>query len=69
MERFFDIVLSLIAVLVLSPLFLVVMVSLKLSGEGEIFTFSQELEKMGSNLNFLNLPPCSRIVKILALGL
>lgn len=47
MERFFDIVLSLIAVLVLSPLFLVVIVSLKLSGEGEIFYFQSRVGKNG----------------------
>ena len=47
MERFFDILLSLIAVLVLSPLFLVVMVFLKLSGEGEIFYFQSRVGKNG----------------------
>ena len=49
MERFFDITFSLIAILILSPLFLVVIVSLKLSGEGEIFYFQSRVGKNGAN--------------------
>ena len=48
MERFFDITFSLIAILILSPLFLVVIVSLKLSGEGEIFYFQSRVGKNGA---------------------
>ena len=41
MERFFDILFSGLALVVLSPFFLLIILILKLSGEGEIF-FSQE---------------------------
>src|SRR5580765_5301790 len=37
MQRFTDIILSLIVIMILSPLFLVIIIILKLTGEGEVF--------------------------------
>jgi lipopolysaccharide/colanic/teichoic acid biosynthesis glycosyltransferase len=42
-KRFFDILFSLIALLVLSPILLVVMIILKLTGEHEIFYFQERI--------------------------
>ncbi|MCK5575259.1 MAG: sugar transferase [Sphingomonadales bacterium] len=46
MKRLLDIVLSLIALIILLPLFVPIMIALKLSGEGEIF-YSQERMGLG----------------------
>lgn len=46
MQRFFDILLSSVALIVLSPIILVLMIVLKFSGEGEIF-FRQERIGLG----------------------
>lgn len=37
MQRFFDILLSIIAILILSPLFLIIIIALSLTGEREVF--------------------------------
>lgn len=47
MQRFFDIVLSGIAILILSPLFIVVIIVLKFTGEGEVFYVQKRVGKGG----------------------
>ena len=47
MERFFDIILSGLALLVLSPIFIIVIFILKLTGEGEIFFLQERVGKDG----------------------
>ena len=47
MERFFDIILSGLALLVLSPVFIIVISILKLTGEGEIFFLQERIGKDG----------------------
>ena len=47
MERFFDILFSALALLVLSPLLLPIVLILKLSGEGEIFFLQERIGKGG----------------------
>ena len=56
MNRFFDIVFSIFALLLLSPLLIPVVIVLR-SGEGEVF-FLQEREEMVKTLNFLNSLRC-----------
>jgi len=47
MQRFFDMVLSLLALLVLSPLLIPVLIILRLSGEGEICYVQQRVGRSG----------------------
>lgn len=47
MQRFLDIVLSSIAILILSPLLLIIMIVLKFTGEGEIFYKQERVGKEG----------------------
>ena len=47
MDRFFDIIFSSIALLLLSPLLLPVVIILKLTGEREIFFFQDRIGKGG----------------------
>ena len=47
MERFFDIVLSTLALLALSPLLIPIVVVLKFTGEGEVFFFQERIGKGG----------------------
>lgn len=47
MERFFDILLSGIALLILSPLVLPIIITLRLTGEGEIFFLQERIGKSG----------------------
>ena len=42
MQRLLDIFFSLMALIALSPLFLITMIALKFTGEGEIFFFQAE---------------------------
>jgi lipopolysaccharide/colanic/teichoic acid biosynthesis glycosyltransferase len=49
MERFFDIFFSTIALLILSPIFIIIIIFLKFTGEGEIF-FLQERVGKGSKV-------------------
>ena len=51
MQRFFDIVFSLAALLFLSPLILPIMIVLKLSGEGEIFFLQKRVGRGGKPFN------------------
>lgn len=47
MQRFLDIVLSSVAILVLSPLLLIIMIILKFTGEGEVFYKQERVGKDG----------------------
>jgi len=49
MQRFVDIILSLIVIAILSPLFLVIIIILKLTGEGEVF-YRQQRVGLGGQL-------------------
>jgi lipopolysaccharide/colanic/teichoic acid biosynthesis glycosyltransferase len=60
MQRFFDILFSGLAILVLSPLLLSVVIILKLSGEGEVF-FKQE--RIGKDLKKFSLLKFATMVK------
>ena len=42
-KRFFDILFSVVALVILSPLFIVVIILLRLSGEGEVFYFQKRV--------------------------
>jgi len=53
MQRFFDIVFSGLALVVLSPLIVPIMVALKLTGEGEIFYVQQRVGKNGEMFGLL----------------
>jgi lipopolysaccharide/colanic/teichoic acid biosynthesis glycosyltransferase len=53
MQRFFDIVFSGLALLVLSPLIIPIMIVLKLTGEGEIFYVQQRVGKGGKMFGLL----------------
>ena len=46
LQRFFDMVFSGMALIVLSPLFTIVIIILKFTGEGEIFFFKRGLEEI-----------------------
>ena len=60
MERFFDILLSGTALLVLAPIFLVVILILRFSGEGEVF-FSQN--RVGKNKEIFRLQKFATMLK------
>ena len=47
MERFFDIIFSGLALLALSPFFVIIILILKFSGEGEVFFFQERIGKDG----------------------
>ena len=47
MERFFDIIFAGLALLVLSPFFVIIILILKFSGEGEVFFFQERIGKDG----------------------
>ncbi len=53
MQRFFDIIFSVLALLVLSPLLIPIMIALKLTGEGEIFYVQQRVGKDGKPFGLL----------------
>ena len=47
MDRFFDILFSLIALLLLSPLLVPIVIALRLTGEGEVFFLQERIGKSG----------------------
>jgi lipopolysaccharide/colanic/teichoic acid biosynthesis glycosyltransferase len=49
MDRFFDILFSLIALLLLSPLLVPIVITLRLTGEGEVFFLQERIGKSGEN--------------------
>lgn len=49
MQRFFDVLLSGVALLVLSPLIIPVMIVLRLTGEGEVFYFQERVGRYGKH--------------------
>jgi lipopolysaccharide/colanic/teichoic acid biosynthesis glycosyltransferase len=53
LQRFFDILFSGLALILLSPLFLIVMIILKFTGEGEIFYVQPRVGKDGKLFNLL----------------
>lgn len=53
MQRFFDIIFSLLALLVLCPLLLPIVIVLKLTGEGEVFFLQKRVGKGGNLFNLL----------------
>jgi len=53
MQRFFDILFSALALLVLAPIFIPIMIALKLTGEGEIFYIQQRVGKDGKMFGLL----------------
>ena len=53
MQRFFDILFSSAALIVLSPLMIPVMVILKFTGEGEVFYVQQRVGKDGKMFGLL----------------
>lgn len=53
MERFFDIIFSLLAFLVLAPLFLPITIILRFTGEGEIFFSQERIGKSGESFMLL----------------
>jgi len=53
MQRFFDIIFSGLALVVLSPLIVPIMIALKLTGEGEIFYVQQRVGKNGKMFGLL----------------
>ena len=53
MERLFDIVLSGLGLVILIPLFLPLIVILKLTGEGEVFFFQERIGKDGRNFKLI----------------
>ena len=66
MERFFDILFSGIALLVLSPLLIGIVIILIFSGEGEVFFSQERIGKDGKLLKlFKNVPSFDPISKIL----
>ena len=52
MQRFFDILFSGLAILILSPIFILISILLRFTGEGEIF-FLQE--RVGKNMKMIKL--------------
>lgn len=60
MIRLFDVLLSLIAIFFLSPLFLIVCLVLKLTGEGEVFFFQK---RVGKDKNPFNLIKFATMLK------
>lgn len=53
MQRFFDIVFSSIALLALSPVFILIMLILRFTGEGEVFFVQQRIGKDGKMFGLL----------------
>jgi lipopolysaccharide/colanic/teichoic acid biosynthesis glycosyltransferase len=51
MDRFFDILFSGIALLVLSPLLVPIVITLRLTGEGEVFFLQERIGKGGAQFN------------------
>ena len=49
MDRFFDILFSGIALLLLSPLLVPIVITLRLTGEGEVFFLQERIGKGGEN--------------------
>lgn len=47
MQRFFDVILSVLALFILSPIFILIAIILRLTGEGEIFFIQKRIGKYG----------------------
>ena len=57
-KRIFDIISSTIALLLLSPLFLPIMILLKLTSEGEVFYFQERIGMNKKPFKIFNLQQC-----------
>ena len=53
MDRFFDILFSVTALLFLSPLLVLIVIILKLTGEGEVFFLQERIGKGGGKFKLL----------------
>ena len=53
MDRFLDILFSTIALLILSPLLVLIVITLKLTGEGEVFFIQERIGKNGKKFKLL----------------
>ncbi len=51
MQRFFDILFSTLALIVLSPLLIPIVIALRFTGEGEVFFFQSRMGKGGKSFN------------------
>lgn len=60
MIRFFDIIFSLIAIISFLPFFLIIIIFLKFTGEGEIFYYQK---RIGKNGNYFNLIKFATMLK------
>ena len=58
MDRFFDILFSGIALLLLSPLLVPIVITLRLTGEGEVFFLQERIGKGGENSSCLSSRLC-----------
>ncbi len=58
MDRVFDILFSGIALLLLSPLLVPIVITLKLTGEGEVFFYRNASVRAAKNLSCLSLRLC-----------
>ena len=53
MQRFFDIIFSLVAILILSPIFLITGVVLRLTGEGEVVYFQSRVGRYAESIQII----------------
>ena len=53
MQRFFDFVFSSLALIIISPLLIIVIFALKITGEGEIFFVQSRIGVQGNKFNLL----------------
>ena len=62
-KRVFDIILSFISIILLSPLFLLIAVLIKLDSKGKVFYSIKELVKMENIFTYISLEVCILILK------
>lgn len=54
-KRIFDFLVSLIGIIILSPIFVIVSIAIKLDSRGEVLFLQKELEDMEKNLIYISL--------------
>ena len=57
-KRLLDIIVSLFSLIILLPVFIPIIIILKLSGEGEVFYFQERYGIYNSRIKFGSLQPC-----------
>lgn len=57
MIRFFDIIFSIIGLVILSPIFIVLYLLIRIESKGEDFTHKKELAKTASHSSSINSDP------------